>query len=139
MDLEKRLELIKQVGEEILTEGELKNLLETKAHPIAYDGFEPSGKPHIAQGILRTINVNKMIEAGVRFKMYAADWHAWCNLKFGGDLEKIQTAGDYLVEVWKACGMNVKKVEFIRAVDVVGRKDYWKKVMRIAQATTVNR
>ncbi len=139
MDVQNRLNLIKQVGEEIITEEELKTLLETKKRPIAYDGFEPSGKIHVAQGILRAINVNKMIQAGVHFKMYAADWHAWANLKFGGDLEKIQIAGDYLIEVWKACGMDTEKVEFIRAVDVVDNQDYWKKVIKIASATTVNR
>ena len=139
MDIESKLELIKQVGEEIITEEELRHLLSTKEHPIAYDGFEPSGIPHIAQGILRAINVNKMIKAGVKFKMYAADWHGWTNLKFGGDLEKIQTAGDLLIEIWKKCGMNTEKVEFVRAVDIVDSQEYWKKVVRIAQASTVNR
>lgn len=139
MDIDEKLQLIKQVGEEIVTEEELKTLLETKTHPIAYDGFEPSGVPHIAQGILRAINVNKMLKAGIKFKMYAADWHGWTNLKFGGDLEKIQKAGDFLIEVWKACGMDTEKVEFVRAVDIVDNQEYWKKVMRIAQAATVNR
>ena len=139
MDIQSKIDLIKQVGEEILTEEELKQLLETKSHPIAYDGFEPSGFPHIAQGILRSINVNKMTKAGIKFKMYAADWHGWTNLKFGGDLEKIQKAGDFLIEVWKASGMDTEKVEFIRAVDIVNNQEYWKKVIRIAQHTTVNR
>ena len=139
MDIVTKLDLIKQVGEEIITEEDLKTLLETKQHPIAYDGFEPSAVAHIAQGILRTINVNKMTKAGVHFKMYAADWHAWTNLKFNGDLRKIQLAGDYLIEVWKACGMDIDKVEFIRATDVVNSQEYWKKVMKVAQAVTVNR
>ena len=139
MDIESKLGLIRQVGEEILTEEELKHLLQTKEHPIAYDGFEPSGIPHIAQGILRAINVNKMIKAGVKFKMYAADWHAWTNLKFGGDLEKIQISGDLLIEIWKKCGMDTEKVEFVRAVDIVDNQEYWKKVVKIAQASTVNR
>lgn len=139
MDIEKRMKLIEEVGEEIVTKDELRSLLETKSKPIAYDGFEPSGIPHIAQGILRAINVNKMLKAGVKFKMYAADWHGWTNLKFGGDLEKIQMAGNFLIEVWKASGMDVKKVEFIRAVDVVDDQEYWKKVIRVAQNTTVNR
>ena len=43
MNVDKRFRLIRQVGEEILTEEELKELLERKKHPIAYDGFEPSG------------------------------------------------------------------------------------------------
>ena len=68
MDTESRFSLIKQVGEEILTEEELLELLKTKQHPIAYDGFEPSGTDiHIAQGILRAININKMSKAGVKF------------------------------------------------------------------------
>ncbi len=139
MDINTKLELIKQVGEEIITEDELKTLIETKSHPIAYDGFEPSGNIHIAQGILRAININKLVKAGIHFKMYAADWHAWANNKLGGDLEKIQICSDYLVEVWKVSGMNVDKVEFVRASDVVNSMDYWKKVMQIARNSTIQR
>ena len=89
MDIKERLDLIKQVGEEIITEEELLDLLKTKTHPVAYDGFEPSGQMHIAQGLLRTINVNKMIKAGCKFRMWVADWFAWMNNKMGGDLALI--------------------------------------------------
>ncbi len=139
MDINKKIELVRQVGEEIITEQELKELFETKTHPITYDGFEPSGQIHIAQGIMRAINVNKMIDAGIEFKMYSADWHGWANNKLGGDLNKIQTCGDYLIEVWKVCGMNTDKVEFVRASDIVNSMEYWKKVMQIARNTTVKR
>ncbi|MBS3176556.1 tyrosine--tRNA ligase [Candidatus Woesearchaeota archaeon] len=139
MDTQSRIELVKQVGEEIVTEEELKTLLETKTHPIAYDGFEPSGRIHIAQGILRALNTNIMIEAGCRFKFLIADWHAWANNKLGGNLENIQTAGKYFVEVWKSCGMNLDKVEFVYANDLVTDRDYWKKVINIARNSTVKR
>lgn len=43
MEIEKRIALIERVGEEIITREELKELLQTKDHPVAYDGFEPSG------------------------------------------------------------------------------------------------
>ena len=44
MDIETKLELIrKPPTEEIITEDALRQLLETKEHPIAYNGFEPSG------------------------------------------------------------------------------------------------
>ncbi|MBU0535740.1 MAG: tyrosine--tRNA ligase, partial [Nanoarchaeota archaeon] len=102
MDIESRMDLIRQVGEEIITEEDLKSLLETKKDPIAYDGFEPSGHLHIAQGLLRAININKMTKAGCKFKMWVADWFSWANNKMGGDLEKIQTVGKYQIEVWKA-------------------------------------
>ena len=139
MNLEKRIELISRVGEEIVTQQELRELLERNSQPIAYDGFEPSGSVHIAQGILRAININKMIAAGCRFKMLVADWHGWANNKLGGDLEKIHTAGDYMIEVWKASGMDVKNVEFVRSTDLLSRETYWKTVMQIARNSTVKR
>jgi len=115
VDPETRVALVKEVGEEIVTEEELRALLAAKAHPIAYDGFEPSGTAHIAQGVMRAINVNKMTRAGFRFKMFVADWHAWANNKMGGDLEKIQTTGKYLIEIWRATGMDLSKVDFAAA------------------------
>ena len=139
MALQERLRLISEVGEEIVTPEELKALLQEKKHPIAYDGFEPSGRVHIAQGLLRAININKMIAAGCRFKMLVADWHGWANNKMGGDLDKIQTVGKYLIEVWKASGMNLDNVDFVWASELVKEDDYWKKVMQVARNTTVAR
>ncbi|MBT5023501.1 tyrosine--tRNA ligase [Candidatus Woesearchaeota archaeon] len=139
MDIETRMNLIKEVGEEILTEEELRELLQTKENPIAYDGFEPSGKLHLAQGIMRTINVNKMIKAGINFKMWVADWFGWMNNKMGGDLDKIQNVGKYQIEVWKACGMDVDKIKFLWASEVMDDRDYWKKVVNVARNNTVTR
>ncbi|MDD5162749.1 MAG: tyrosine--tRNA ligase [Candidatus ainarchaeum sp.] len=139
MNTEQKVALVRQVGEEIITEQELFELFDKKKQPVAYDGFEPSGNIHIAQGLLRAINVNKMTKAGCKFKMLAADWHALANNKYGGDLEKIQACGDYLIEVWKATEMDFKNVEFVRSSGIVKKEDYWKKVMRIATKITVNR
>lgn len=41
------------------------------------------------------------------FKRRVADWFASLNNKMGGDLKKIQTVGDYFVEVWQAVGMQI--------------------------------
>ncbi len=139
MDVNERLNLIKQVGEEIITEQELKELLETKKHPVAYDGFEPSGQMHIAQGILRAINVNKMMNAGISFKMLVADWFAWMNNKLGGDMEKIRTTGDYFIEMWKACGMEVEGINFVWSKDLIRQEGHWKTTIDIARNSTVQR
>lgn len=139
MDLENRIDLIRQVGEEIITEDDLRTLLETKDRPIAYDGFEPSGHLHIAQGLMRAINIDKMLKAGVHFKMWVADWFGWMNNKMGGDLEKIRVVGQYQIETWKACGLDVDKVEFLWAKDVMADDDYWKKVVQIGRENTLNR
>ncbi len=139
MDTDKKIELIKQVGEEIITEEDLRKLLDEKKNPIAYDGFEPSGKIHIAQGILRSININKMTSAGCKFKLWVADWFALMNNKMGGDLEKIKITGEYFTEVWKASGMDMDNVEFLWASDVMDDKEYWKKVIEIGRKNTVKR
>ncbi len=139
MTTDERLKLIKKVGEEIVTEAELKQLLEEGKNLIAYDGFEPSGQMHIAQGILRTLNINKMIHAGFKFKMLVADWHAMANKKLAGDLEKIQTVGNYFIEVWKASGMDQKNVEFVWASEVVKNPDYWKLVLQVARTNSYKR
>jgi tyrosyl-tRNA synthetase len=139
MDINERLGLIQQVGEEILTHEELKTLLETKKKPVAYDGFEPSGQLHIAQGLLRAINIGRMVDAGCHFKMWVADWFAWMNNKYDGDLEKIHKAGEYFIETWKACGLDTSKVEFVWTSEEIGNKEYWTKVIQIGRNSTLQR
>jgi tyrosyl-tRNA synthetase len=138
MDIEEKLRLIKEVGEEIIEEEELRELLKTKKKIIAYDGFEPSGQIHIAQGILRAINVNKLTKAGIHFKFWVADWFALMNNKMGGDLEKIRIVGEYFIEVWKACGMDLSNVEFLWASESMS-SDYWLSVLKIAKLNSVTR
>lgn len=141
MSIDERFEICKSVGEECIKESDLRTLLETKDHPICYDGFEPSGRMHIAQGILKSINVNKLTSAGCVFKFWVADWFALLNNKMGGDLEKIRTVGRYMIEVWKAAGMNMDNVEFLWASDEINAHsdEYWRLVMNIATKNSVTR
>jgi len=139
LDLETRLAHIRQVGEEIITEGELKALLETNDHPTAYDGFEPSGLANMAFGVLRPILVDDMLKAGVKMKLLLADWFGWVNNKMGGDLETIQTVGRYLVEVWRAAGVDMSRVEVLWTSDATKNEEYWKKVITVAQNSTLAR
>ena len=139
MDLDERLGHIRSVGEEIITERELRTLLETKEHPVAYDGFEPSGLAHLPFGILRPILVEEMLKAGVRMKLWLADWHAWVNNKMGGDLEKIREVGRYFLEVWRAAGVDMSKVEVFWSSEGAREEAYWKRVVTVAQNFTLAR
>ncbi|MCD6260546.1 MAG: tyrosine--tRNA ligase [Thaumarchaeota archaeon] len=140
MDLERRLELIlRPPTEEVITVEELKSLLEVEEHPVAYDGFEPSGLAHLPFGVLRAIKLEDMLEAGCRFKLLLADWHAMINKKMGGDLEKIRRVGEYFVEVWKAAGIDLSKVEIIWASDLASDSEYWRIVVSVAKNVTLRR
>ncbi|CAB4310343.1 unnamed protein product [Prunus armeniaca] len=143
MSLEERYQILRSVAEECIQEDELRNLLAHKSEPIAYDGFEPSGRMHIAQGVMKTINVNKMTSAGCRVKIWIADWFAMLNNKMGGDLKKIETVGRYMIEIWRAAGMNLDngKVEFLWSSKEINSKadEYWPRVMDIAQKNNLKR
>jgi len=132
---DEKFELMRSVGEECIQDSELRNLLEKKPNPICYDGFEPSGRMHIAQGILKAINVNKCTKAGCTFIFWVADWFALLNNKMGGDLKKIRLVGEYMIEVWKACGMDMNNVKFIWSSDEINAhsNEYWMRVMDIAR------
>ncbi|GCC10142.1 tyrosyl-tRNA synthetase [archaeon] len=139
MDIEERMRLIKGVGEEVVTKEELRQLLETKTEPVAYDGFEPSGLAHLPVGVYRPLILKDLLNAGVKFKLLLADSFAWINNKFGGDLEKIREAGEYFIEVWKAAGVDMKKVEVIWHKEFFDNPEYWKKVVLVARNHTLRR
>ncbi|MFX1312570.1 MAG: tyrosine--tRNA ligase [Promethearchaeota archaeon] len=143
LTLDDKIALLKEVGEEIIELNELKDMIQWKTDHseqiYAYDGFEPSGVLTIAQGLLRAINVNKISKAGIKFKFLVADWHAAANLKFGGDLEVIRKVGDFLIETWKVCNMDLSNVEFIYASDLVKESSYWELVLKIAINSTLKR
>jgi len=132
---DEKYELVRSLGEECIQEAELKLLLSKKPNPICYDGFEPSGRMHIAQGILKAINVNKCTKAGCTFIFWVADWFALLNNKMGGDIKKIKIVGEYMIEVWKACGMNMENVKFVWTSDEINShsNEYWLRVMDIAR------
>ncbi|XP_057742137.1 tyrosine--tRNA ligase 1, cytoplasmic [Arachis stenosperma] len=143
LTLDQKFAIVRSIGEECIQEDELRNLLDKKPEPVCYDGFEPSGRMHIAQGVMKAINVNKLTSAGCRVKIWIADWFAKLNNKMGGDLKKIETVGNYFIEIWKAVGMDLDggKVEFLwSSKEINARADeYWPLVLDIAQKNNLKR
>merc|ERR1719277_1274738 len=141
-----RFDLVRSVGEECQTEKELWGVLRRtrkflKTEFQCYDGFEPSGRMHIAQGVFKAVNVNKCTQAGGIFTFWVADWFALMNDKMGGDLEKIKTVGQYFIEVWKATGMDMSKVRFRWSSDDINAnaREYWGQALDIARKSTLSR
>ena len=141
LSVDEKIKLVKEVGEEIVKDEELRNLFERNEMPICYDGFEPSGRMHIAQGLLRAINVNRLTKAGCVFVFWIADWFAQMNNKMGGDIEKIHIVGRYFVEIWRAAGMDLKNVKFLWCSDEINKNsnDYWQSVINVARANNIDR
>lgn len=140
-DLNHRYDLCRSIAVECIQEEELLELLRVKPNPICYDGFEPSGRMHIAQGIMKALNVNKLTSAGCTFIFWVADWFALMNNKLGGDLAKIQIVGEYMIEIWRACGMDMSRVEFKWSSTEINNNanDYWMRVIDIATKFNIAR
>lgn len=149
-DMDSDLQRILTVGEECISAEELKKLIIAKGrgseHPVGmnlYDGFEPSGRMHIAQGVFKAMNVNKCTSEGTNstFMFWIADWFALMNDKMGGDLEKIKIVGKYLIEVWKAAGMSLDHVVFKWASEEITDKAhiYWPTMLDVARRFNITR
>ncbi|MCD6127351.1 MAG: tyrosine--tRNA ligase [Methanomicrobia archaeon] len=140
MDIEEKIKLVNRVPtEEVITQEELRNIFETNDSPLAYQGFEPSGLAHLGTGLVTALKTIDMINAGIKFILFLADWHAWINEKMGGNMELIRKSGEYLKEVWISLGVDKRKVKFIWASDLCSDLSYWEKVIRITKSTTIAR
>lgn len=136
LSVEKRKQILLSFTEEMLDE-----LLSRSEPFIAYNGFEPSGRMHIAQAMMTALNTNAIIKAGGFMILYIADIFAKLNHKMGGDINKIRDVGQYFIEVFKACGMDLKHVKFIWATDFIREncQQYFELVNDISEFATLSR
>lgn len=139
MDVETKISTIKSFAQEIITEEELKHLFETNEHPLAYDGFEPSGLAPIHFGLLRAKTIKKMLGIGIKFNLYIADYFAFINKKMGGDIDQIREVGKYFVEVWKGAGIDTNKINIIWAKDLMNDFSYWERFLEVGRGFSLDR
>ncbi len=138
MDLEEKIELIcRPPTEEVLTLEELRQLLQTNEHPGHYIGFEISGMLHLGNFIVSGFKINDLLKAGVKCRVFMADWHSFINNKFGGDWEKILTATKYYEKAFK---FFCPGVETVVGSDMYHNNDaYWQNLLRFCKHMTLAR
>ncbi|HIP57708.1 MAG TPA: tyrosine--tRNA ligase [Archaeoglobus profundus] len=136
MDIESKMELITRNIIEVVTEPELRELLETNDKPKAYVGYEPSGEIHLGH----MMTVNKLIDlqqAGFDIIVLLADVHAYLNEK--GDFDEIRKIAEYNKKAFIALGLDESKVKFVLGSDFQLSEDYVLDVLKMARITTLNR
>ncbi|CAL4885045.1 unnamed protein product [Urochloa decumbens] len=138
---DQRFATLKSIGEDRVNDDELELLLKKKSAPICYVWCDPSPWMHISEGIIKTLCVNKMVRSGCKVKIIMTDWFARINHNIGGNLNKMQTIGLYNIEMWKAAGMALDRVELVWLSDEINRHadEYWPLAMDISRKTTVHR
>ncbi len=136
MDLETRISLVTRNAVEIVTEDELRRLLETNDKPTAYVGYEPSGEIHLGH----MMTVQKLMDlqkAGFRVIVLLADVHAYLNEK--GDFDEIAKIAEYNKKAFIALGLDESKAKFVLGSEYQLSRDYVLDVLRMARITTLNR
>ena len=107
-----------------------------------YVGFEPSGKAHIGWKVL-SLQLKRMLEAKANVLIFLADWHAWVNDKFGGQMDDIQKTGVYMEETFRALldypeeGEGPGQLRFVWASTLMDSGDYWARVLRCSKGATL--
>ena len=145
MTNDEKFNLITRNLEEVLTEEELKALIESGTPLRHYIGFEISGKVHLGQGLAVMQKVKEIHDAGAETIIWLADWHGWINNKLDGTLETAQRmAREFFAEAMKAAylcvGGNPNDLIFKQGSELYSSEpDFWAKTIKVAKATTLSR
>ncbi len=133
LSVEERFELIKRNTEEIISEEQLRKILAEKKKPVVYCGYEPSGPLHLGHFVTIT-KLMDLEKAGFYVKVLLADVHAFLNRK--GNEEEIEKEVQNWRKTIKAIGLNA---EVVLGSSFQFNEEYQMDVMRLAQASTINR
>ena len=102
-------------------------------------GSSLHGMMHLGQGLVCGSKIQDLINAGFDFTIFLADYHSMINNKYGGDLQKIRTTGEYFKHCFTALGIQRDKVEYVWASALADGRDYWERVLRIARTVSTQR
>jgi len=136
VDAESKFRLVIRDVEEVVTEEELRKLIESGGGK-GYLGFEPSGIFHIGW-LVWAFKFKDLVEAGFDMYLLAATWHAWINDKFGGDMELIKASAKHVVDVMNLLGLE-GRFRLVYAEELVDSSKYWGTLLNCAKEVSLAR
>ncbi len=138
MDINKRLGLIKRNTQEIVTEVDLRKLLQEKKQPVVYWGTSVTGKPSLAY-FFPLLKLSDFSKAGFKVKVLLADLHGALD---GTSWNVLDKRYDYykevITQIFKALGTDLKKIEFVKGSDFQLKTEYAYDLLRAASLATVH-
>jgi tyrosyl-tRNA synthetase len=138
MNTKEKLKLIKRNTQEIVTEKELKELLEKKKKPAVYLGTAITGKPHIAY-FLPMLKLADFLKAGFKVKLLLADLHGALD---GTKWDVLEKRYKYYAKVMplmlKAIGADISNFEIVKGSDFQMDKKFFYDVLKASTEASVN-
>ncbi len=145
MTTEDKIKLITRNCQEVLTEEDLKALIESGKEIRHYIGLEISGMVHLGTGLITMGKIADFLKAGVTCRVFLADFHTFLNNKLGGKWDDIRWASEHyfkeaLIASMKCYGLNGDEVEFISGDDLYkSHPEHWQNFMEIGKQVTLAR
>lgn len=145
MTVEEKIHLISRNCQELLTEEDLKKLIESGTELNHYIGFEISGLIHLGTGLMSMGKIADFLKAGVKCKILLADFHSYLNNKLGGNWENIRIATEGyfkqgLIASLKCFGVNEDQVEFVTGKELYENNlIHWETFMEVGKNVTLSR
>ncbi|MDH5697060.1 MAG: tyrosine--tRNA ligase [Nitrosopumilus sp.] len=138
MDIIEKVNLIQRPPtEEIVTQEELIELFKTNSSPNHYIGLEISGFLHLGSLISTGFKVNDFVKAGVKCKIFLADWHTLINDKLGGDWETIAKVSKYYQDAFK---LVCPDAEIVLGSKLYEEKtEYWSDLVKFTKHMSIAR
>lgn len=139
------LQALKNHVEEILTEDDLQEFLNSNIPLKHYIGFEISGPIHLGSGLMSMMVIKELQKLGAECTIFLADWHTWINDKLGGDQAFIrEIATEYfkegMIAAMKCVGGDPSSLKFVLGTDLYHQQDaYWETVIEVAKHTSLSR
>lgn len=134
MSNQEKLEIIQNGTLEIIEPEELIELFDNEK-PIAYTGYEPSGKIHLGHAIT-IMKLKQLQKMGFHIKILLADYHAYLNGK--GNLEDIKFTAEYNKKCFQALGLD-SETEYVLGSSYQTEPEYTNNVYQLATLTTLKR
>ena len=145
MTTEEKMKLITRNCQEVLTEEDLKTLIESGKTINHYIGFEISGLVHLGTGLMSMGKIADFLKAGIKCKIFLADFHSFLNNKLGAKWEAIRWASENyikqaLIASLKCFGVDENQVEFVSGKDLYEKNPiHWQNFMEIGKQVTLSR
>ena len=138
LDITEKINLIlRPPTEEVVTQDELIELFKTNSSPKHYIGLEISGFLHLGSLISTGFKINDFTKAGVKCKIFLADWHTLINDKLGGDWETISKVSKYYQDAFK---LVCPDVEIVLGSKLYEEKtEYWSELVKFTKHMSIAR
>ncbi|HJL67358.1 MAG TPA: tyrosine--tRNA ligase, partial [Nitrosopumilus sp.] len=138
MDITEKVDLIQRPPtEEVVTHDELVELFKTNSSPKHYIGLEISGFLHLGSLISTGFKINDFVKAGVKCKIFLADWHTLINDKLGGDWETISKVSKYYQDAFK---LVCPDAEIVLGSKLYEEKtEYWSELVKFTKHMSIAR